>query len=233
MQLWQLVALRQTGSVTEYLEKFEQLSHRILLYNASYDDTYFVVRFLGGLKEEIRAGISLHQPKDVQTASTLAILQEEELAHSNRKGTFRDSGKFSFRSMARPEKSKNPQPDRYEKSSNPTAKVEKPAADDMLKALIAYHKKHGLCYKCSEKWGHNHSCPPHVPLHVIEELFDAMETPEDDDNETESEPDTILAVSNQSPATKRKTMKLNLSMSDHTDMPQLRKVKLRNNWLKC
>lgn len=76
MQLRQLDALRQSGSVTEYLEKFEQLSHGILLYNASYDDTYFVVRFLGGLKEEIRAGISLHQPKDVQTASTLAILQE-------------------------------------------------------------------------------------------------------------------------------------------------------------
>ena len=74
---------RQTGSVTEYLELFEQLSHGILHYNSSYDNTYFMVRFLGGLKEEIRMAISLHQPKDVQMASTLALLQEEELAHSN------------------------------------------------------------------------------------------------------------------------------------------------------
>jgi hypothetical protein len=60
--------------VTEYLEKFEQLSYGILLYNPAYDDTYFVVQFLGGLKEEIRSAISLHQPKDVQSASTLALL---------------------------------------------------------------------------------------------------------------------------------------------------------------
>ena len=74
--------LKQTGSVQEYYERFEQLSHNILLYNASYDDTYFVVRFLGGLKEEICSAILLHQPKDVQSASTLALLQETELEHS-------------------------------------------------------------------------------------------------------------------------------------------------------
>lgn len=82
LQLRQLDDLRQTGSVADYLEKFEQLSRGILLYNASYDDTYFVVRFLGGLKEEICSAILLHQPKDVQYASTLALLQETELEHS-------------------------------------------------------------------------------------------------------------------------------------------------------
>jgi len=82
LQLRQLDDLRQTGSVADYLEKFEQLSRGILLYNASYDDTYFVVRFLGGLKEEICSAILPHQPKDVQSASTLALLQETELEHS-------------------------------------------------------------------------------------------------------------------------------------------------------
>lgn len=32
-----------------------------------------------GLKPELRAAISLHCPQDVATASTLALLQEEEL----------------------------------------------------------------------------------------------------------------------------------------------------------
>ena len=39
IQLRQLDALHQTGSVTEYLEHFEELSHGILLYNDQYDDT--------------------------------------------------------------------------------------------------------------------------------------------------------------------------------------------------
>jgi len=121
-QLRQLDNLRQQGSVTEYLEQFEKLSHGILLYNPSYDDTYFVVRFLGGLKEDIRAAIALHQPKDVQTASTLALLQEEELEQCKKKGlfhsdnreppkhsskpSFSDKGKVSARKIKRPSKIK-------------------------------------------------------------------------------------------------------------------------------
>jgi len=63
MQLCQFDALHQSGLVIEYLEQFEQLSHAIPLYNSYYDDTYFVVRFLGGLKEEFHTAISLHQPQ--------------------------------------------------------------------------------------------------------------------------------------------------------------------------
>ena len=134
--------LRQTGSVAEYLERFEQLSHGILLYNSSYDDTYFVVRFLGGLKEEIRTAISLHQPKDVQSASTLAMLQEEELDHGRRKGFTHsdqhDSGKFT------------PQSGSVEKGRNQTTR-EGTGKDDKLSAPIANRKKLGLCFKCGRQ----------------------------------------------------------------------------------
>jgi len=73
-------ALKQTGSVDDYQAEFEKLAQGILLYNSNYDDTYFVTRFVAGLKEEIRVVITLHQPKDVDTASALALLQEEELS---------------------------------------------------------------------------------------------------------------------------------------------------------
>jgi len=55
---------------------------RILLYHNSYDDTYFVTRFIADLKEDIRSVIALHQPKDVDTASALALLQLAELSIS-------------------------------------------------------------------------------------------------------------------------------------------------------
>jgi hypothetical protein len=73
-------ALKQTGSVEDYRAEFEKLAQRIVLYNSNYDDTYFVIRFIAGLKEAIWAVITLHRAKDVDTASALALLQEEELS---------------------------------------------------------------------------------------------------------------------------------------------------------
>jgi hypothetical protein len=72
--------LKQSGSVAAYFETFQALAHHILLYNNSYDDVYFVTRFLGGIKEEIRSPIALHRPKNLEEAYSLALLQEEELA---------------------------------------------------------------------------------------------------------------------------------------------------------
>ena len=73
-----LEAPKQTSSVTEYQQHFEELAHGIILYNPAFDDTYLVTWFLGGLKEEIKVAITLHRPKDVDTASALALLQEED-----------------------------------------------------------------------------------------------------------------------------------------------------------
>ena len=58
----------------EYQTEFKKLAQGILLYNSSYDDTYFVTHFVAGLREEIRSAIALHRPKDVDTAGALALL---------------------------------------------------------------------------------------------------------------------------------------------------------------
>jgi hypothetical protein len=47
-------AHRQTGCVDEYAHKFDELMHKILLYNHAYDETFFVRRFIVGLKSDIR-----------------------------------------------------------------------------------------------------------------------------------------------------------------------------------
>lgn len=41
-----------------------------------------------------------------------------------------------------------------------------------IKALRDYHHARGLCFKCSEHWGHDHVCPMSVQLHVIKELLE-------------------------------------------------------------
>jgi hypothetical protein len=55
------------------------LASGLLLYN-NFDDTYFVNHFVIELKEEILSVIVLHRPKDVDTTSALALIQEEELS---------------------------------------------------------------------------------------------------------------------------------------------------------
>ena len=98
--LHHLEALKQTSSVTEYQLHFEELSHGIILYNPAFDDTYLVTRFLGGLKEEIRAAIALHRHKDVDTASALALLQEEELENSKNKIIHHDQSKYAYKAFS-------------------------------------------------------------------------------------------------------------------------------------
>jgi len=86
--------------------------------------------------------------------------------------------------------------------------------DDKLSALMAHRKKLGLCFKCGEKWAHNHKCPQHIPLHVLEEILDAIEPVEDgSDDESDTPLDSespVLAISDKTEPKQptRRTMKL-------------------------
>jgi hypothetical protein len=166
--------LRQTSSVADYHAKFEQLAHRILLYNPSYDDTFLVVRFLNGLKDEIRAPIALHCPKDVDTASALALLQQEELDCRRRasvyKNELKDLNKTSSRVFTAGDKVK------ANLKKEDIRKLDKATGDEKLQALFAHRKAHGLCFTCGEKWtGRAHKCPDQVPLHVIQEVVELFQ----------------------------------------------------------
>ena len=97
-------------------------------------------------------------------------------------------------------------------------KPDGPGLDDKLKTMIAFRRKNGLCFKCGEKWGHGHKCPPQVSLHVIEELLDAIDMQGDsmsDSDEEEAEPDCVLAVSlDTSAVAPKRTMKLHGMVGD-------------------
>jgi len=75
-----LFAHKQIGMVDEYAHKFEELMHRILLYNHSYDETFFVRRFLAGLKPELSRTIKLMNPITVDLAFSMVQTQEALLA---------------------------------------------------------------------------------------------------------------------------------------------------------
>jgi hypothetical protein len=206
-----LELLKQTTSVAEYHSDFEKLAHGILLYNPAYDDTYFVTRFLARLREEIRAPIALHRPRDVDTASALALLQEEELNSIKQRSMSRALTKGVDRNLA--DKARG---------SGSDKRVQKSDSEDKLATLKQYRRKNGLCFKCGGKWSTTHSCPEQIPLHVLEELWDALELSEwDDAVEDQSDvaftEDTVCAL--QSPETpqnsRKQTLKLLAKIGKH------------------
>lgn len=75
--LRQFRLLKQTGTVHEYMLQFEEIMHHLIAHNPAFDPVFFTTQFLEGLKQEIRVGVLLHQPKDLHSAFSLASLQEE------------------------------------------------------------------------------------------------------------------------------------------------------------
>jgi hypothetical protein len=71
--------IKQLTSVSEYVEQFSDLVHQLLAHDPSFPQTVITNRFLDGLKKEIKAVIMIHRPHDLDTASCLALLQEEAM----------------------------------------------------------------------------------------------------------------------------------------------------------
>lgn len=48
-----------------------------------------------------------------------------------------------------------------------------------IAALRAFCRARGLCFKCGERWGKDHTCPISVQLHIVEELLSMLNTADD------------------------------------------------------
>lgn len=69
-----MLNIKQTSDVLEYAARFEQAKHRVLVHNRDLDDTFFVQKFLDGLKYNISNAIALHRPRTVDAALSLALM---------------------------------------------------------------------------------------------------------------------------------------------------------------
>jgi hypothetical protein len=149
-------AHKQTGSVDEYARKFEELMHKILLYNHSYDETFFVRRFLAGLKSDIRKAIKLHNPSTVDLAFSMAQTQEalidEDISPPHNKYSQRDTLRLKYKQhgqlpgfLGAPPEQKKPE--------------EKTPVRSKFNLLRAQRRARGECFKCGEKFSPGHKCP--------------------------------------------------------------------------
>jgi tRNA U34 5-carboxymethylaminomethyl modifying enzyme MnmG/GidA len=60
--------IKQTGSVTEYIDKFEELMGLVKRHNPQLTDEYFTFSFVSGLKEYIQHHLQCHKPTSLTQA---------------------------------------------------------------------------------------------------------------------------------------------------------------------
>jgi hypothetical protein len=135
----------------------------------------------------------------------LALLQEAELSRNKAKFSYRDGFRASLKTAT----------DRPRMTDGLKGKISGTSeSEDKLATLKAYRRQNNLCFKCGNKWSKEHKCPPQVPLHVIEELLDALEDQGGDCPEAEPDDevqaDTIMSVTQMKApsSSSRKTMRL-------------------------
>lgn len=197
----QFFHIKQCGTVAEYVELFDELAHQLLAHDPLFNPVGITSKFVDGLKPDIKAVVLVQRPKDLDTASSLALLQEEVLMGQPSKQWKKNDefafGKQDFKVGSSYTPSRPMSGGIIEKKSTGNGKFK--AQDEKLAALMAYRKAKGLCFKCGLKWGSAHQCPDSVPLSVVEEIWQMLSL--DDHNNTHSEEsdsgDDLVAVSDQ------------------------------------
>ena len=79
VMMHKLLQLRQTGTVAEYRAAFDEPMYHLLALDPPINTKFFMMQFLLGLKDELRAPMRLQAPSSIMRASVLARIQEEEL----------------------------------------------------------------------------------------------------------------------------------------------------------
>ena len=180
--------------LAEYIEQFSAIVDQLGAYHRTTDPLFYTMRFIDGLKDHIRAPVSLHAP---QTGILLVSLQEDPSAPRKP-----EVCKWDVSSGAKPfTRTALPLPLPPACVDKPAAPVElkpapnigqAPSADERWAALRSLRRSQGPCFRCGSKWSWDHRCPHAVQLQVLEEvlgLFSLEESAEPSDAVVEeSEP---------------------------------------------
>ena len=140
--------LKQTGTVTEYLDEFEELRALLWTIQPHLTEQYFVSNFVSGLKGELRSMVKMMLLASVRQAAEKARLQELTL-----EAIFRKS-----RQGPKP----NPQPSQptggYHKGPGGGAIVGPSRTTIGLPRgmVMEQRRQPGLCYRCGDRYTPGH-----------------------------------------------------------------------------
>lgn len=127
--------LKQTGSVGEYVDKFEEMLHLVRRHNPTLTDNYYISSFIAGLTEYIQHHLQCHKHVALSQAYWLAKRLEQAHPPSKKYNTF-----FP--------------PKLHKLWNKDNDQKEAP------KQTIVELKAAGKCFKCLKPWvpGHDKNC---------------------------------------------------------------------------
>lgn len=191
----QLFHIKQLGSVSDYVEQFASLVDELAAYESRTDPLYYTMRFVDGLKHEIKTVVMVQRPPNLDTACALALVQEEALDSTRRR-----RGEPISNRMAWPHATSSTEGGRLEGTAVVTDKLpvdsrRMSSSADRVASLKSYRRARGLCDKCAEKWFPGHKCASTVQLHAIEEVFDLLNLDESSEVIQEPAEQLMMAIS--------------------------------------
>ena len=164
----QLFHIRQTGSMQEYADKFTSIVDGLIAYGKNTDPIYYAMKFVDGLRDEIRTVVHMQRPGTLDTIVVLALLQEEMLDSSKKKELRRPD---TYQWAKLPPRAPPPplvpagRNERQERAAGAVVGDDGRrgrGVDAKLNTLRDYRRARGLCIRCGEKWSRDHRCPKQI-----------------------------------------------------------------------
>ncbi|KAG8391208.1 hypothetical protein BUALT_Bualt01G0163900 [Buddleja alternifolia] len=148
--------LQQTSSVSQYIDKFEELESYMLLFNKDFPEEYFTASFISGLREDIKGSVMTLKPSTLLHAISLAKKQETTInAILHRASSLQKLPPFSKPLFKPPTASFNPT------TRAPTFPSKPPFAPQkklLTASEMRARREKNLCYNCDEVFVPGHRC---------------------------------------------------------------------------
>ncbi|XP_019459980.1 PREDICTED: uncharacterized protein LOC109359744 [Lupinus angustifolius] len=192
----QLLALRQTGTMEEYVEEFEKYVGAL----REIDPEFVKGIFLNGLKEEVKAEVKLYEHPNLTEVIHKALMVEEKNIIMQRKGSsnnYARSTRFTrsnFPSRSITLESKSGIERKSDQSSGGSASVNMNNAQtvdgsrgrggafkQLTGAELREKREKGLCFRCDEPFNRDHKCKNRQFIMIL------LEEEEDEEEEVDSE----------------------------------------------
>lgn len=174
-----LQTMKHVGNVSKYIDYFEKNVELVRRDHPYLQEAFMLSCFIGGLKKEIKYGISMHQPRGLLEAYWFAKL-EEKVVQAKRTSYL---GGFNRNKVSTP--------------SVRTGSVKEMNIDGNEKGKTQMQEGNKrTCWHCNEPWvlGHNLKCKVKKALHVILMQGEEEEAKRTEDLKLTKEPGFVTAL---------------------------------------
>ncbi|XP_074343112.1 uncharacterized protein LOC141680927 [Apium graveolens] len=148
--------LKQTSTVADYEDRFEELRAMVLHKNRGFTEEYFVSSFLSGLKDHIKASVRMFRPHSLVDAVFLA--KQEESKTSRPQLTFKTNATNSSTAIQAKHETRT-LPSGYSSAFvKPVAKGITKSRSTLTSKEILERREKGQCFHCDDPYHPGQNC---------------------------------------------------------------------------